>query len=427
MQLLKLLTRDPVVDRVPDSGPASLGSTPAHGRPHVVLALLSAGAAAIHFAFAPEHLAGDRGEGAFFLVVGWLQLLWALAAVARPSRRLLLLGLFNAGVAAVWVVSRTTGLPGEAAEGVALPDALATAFAVLICLGVLVVVGLPWRSSSADRLRSAAVIPVVLGALIVAGTGTALTPRFTAGHDHPGTEDTGTSGTSDGHDHASGATAEPVADHHGNVGVQNADQEAELQPDQPLDPATRVQLAEQLTAARAAAMRYPTLADATAAGMFPAGGFTPGAGAHYLSPGGAAASFLPGGSFDAANPATWIYDGTSPTSLVVGLMWISSEKEAPEGFAGPNDHWHRHFNTCIRSGSNGIAGIEVPFAADQDVTREMCEGVNGSFMETTVWMVHAWVVPSWESPNGVFSHDNPNLVCADGTTRTDAAGFCQGT
>jgi hypothetical protein len=42
-------------------------------------------------------------------------------------------------------------------------------------------------------------------------------------------------------------------------------------------------------------------------------------------------------------------------------------------------------------------------------------------------MVHAWVVPSWESPNGVFSHDNPNLVCADGTTRTDSAGFCQGT
>jgi len=108
-------------------------------------------------------------------------------------------------------------------------------------------------------------------------------------------------------------------------------------------------------------------------------------------------------------------------------MWISSEEEAPEGFAGPNDHWHRHLNTCIRSGSNGIAGIEVPFPADQDVTREMCEGVNGTFMESTVWMVHAWVVPSWESPNGVFSHDNPNLVCADGTTETDAAGFCQGT
>ena len=69
----------------------------------------------------------------------------------------------------------------------------------------------------------------------------------------------------------------------------------------------------------------------------------------------------------------------------------------------------------------------MPFPADQDVTREMCEGVNGTFMESTVWMVHAWVVPSWESPNGVFSHDNPNLVCADGTTETDAAGFCQGT
>jgi hypothetical protein len=42
-------------------------------------------------------------------------------------------------------------------------------------------------------------------------------------------------------------------------------------------------------------------------------------------------------------------------------------------------------------------------------------------------MVHAWVVPSWESPAGVFSHENPNLRCADGTFDTDAVGKCQGT
>jgi hypothetical protein len=422
---VQLLNRDPVVGEESDPGHPTSPTLTGPGPSHLVLALLSAGAAAIHFAFAPDHLDEDGIQGAFFLVVGWLQLLWAFVVIARPSPRLLLLGLLNGVVAAVWVVSRTSGLPGEAAETVALPDALATAFEVLICVGVVVAVSSRRPSRSAIRLRSTLVLPLVLGVLVVGGTGTALTPRFAAGHEHDPGEDT--SEASGGHAHASGAVAEPAADHHGNVGVQNADQEAELQPDQPLDPATRSQLADQLTVARAAAMRYPTLADATAAGMFPAGEFTPGAGAHYLSPGGAAASFLPGGTFDAANPATWIYDGMSPTSRVVGLMWISSEEEAPEGFAGPNDHWHRHFNTCIRSGTNGIAGIEVPFAADQDVTREMCEGVNGTFMESTVWMVHAWVVPSWESPNGVFSHDNPNLVCADGTTRTDPAGFCQGT
>ena len=103
-------------------------------------------------------------------------------------------------------------------------------------------------------------------------------------------------------------------------------------------------------------------------------------------------------------------------------MYISPTE--PEGFAGPNDHWHRHTNTCVRFGP---AGIEVPFAADSDVTRAMCDAEGGNFMERTTWMVHAWVVPGWESPRGVFSHDNPNLHCADGTDEIDKAGFCEGT
>jgi hypothetical protein len=47
-------------------------------------------------------------------------------------------------------------------------------------------------------------------------------------------------------------------------------------------------------------------------------------------------------------------------------------------------------------------------------------------MAVTGWMVHAWVVPGWESPRGVFSHENPDLRCADGTFRTDSIGRCQG-
>ncbi len=97
---------------------------------------------------------------------------------------------------------------------------------------------------------------------------------------------------------------------------------------------------------------------------------------------------------------------------------------APEGFAGPNDHWHRHTGICIRYTPNGI---EVPLPADANVTRTQCQDVHGSFMGLTGWMVHAWVVPGWESPQGVFSHSNANVRCADGTFNTDKAGFCQGT
>jgi hypothetical protein len=97
--------------------------------------------------------------------------------------------------------------------------------------------------------------------------------------------------------------------------------------------------------------------------------------------------------------------------------------EAPEGFAGPNDHWHRHSNVCLKGGPGSL---DVPFPADADVTKAMCDDVGGSLMKITGWMAHAWVVPSWESPQGLFSHDNLNVRCADGTYETDKAGFCQG-
>jgi hypothetical protein len=129
------------------------------------------------------------------------------------------------------------------------------------------------------------------------------------------------------------------------------------------------------------------------------------------------------GAFQADRPMSLIYDGTSPTSQVVGLMYYGMGEQAPEGFAGPNDHWHRHSNVCLKYGN----GLEVPFPADADVTAAQCRSVGGDLQKITGWMVHAWVVPSWESPQGVFSHDNSNVRCADNTYDTDKSGFCQGT
>ena len=118
-----------------------------------------------------------------------------------------------------------------------------------------------------------------------------------------------------------------------------------------------------------------------------------------------------------------IYDGTSPDSKIVGLMYYSVTP-SPAGFAGPNDHWHRHSNVvCIRNGPNGI---EVPFPADADVTASSAAAAGGRLMPVTGWMVHAWVVPGWESPLGVFSHDNPNLRCADGTYDTEQGRLLPG-
>jgi hypothetical protein len=195
-------------------------------------------------------------------------------------------------------------------------------------------------------------------------------------------------------------------------------------PDQPMDVTTREKLAAQLTLARQVALQYPTAADAQRAGMYLAGGFAPGSGAHYVWTTGALKGIQPNGEADPRYPGSFIYDGTSPTSRIVGLMYLSLAASAPQGFAGPNDHWHRHFNLCI---SYAPGTIKVPFPADADVTNAQCSAVHGVFMKQSVWMLHTWVVPGWESPDGVFSHANRDLRCADGTYDADAQGFCQGT
>jgi hypothetical protein len=220
---------------------------------------------------------------------------------------------------------------------------------------------------------------------------------------------------------ASSADSGPTALNGQHVhGVKAGDIAAESQPDQPLDPATRDQLAAQLSASREVAMRYPTTADALAAGYKLAGGFAPGSGAHYVAV--SAAGLGGAGPVDPERVNSLIYEGTNPTSKIVGLMYYSIGA-APEGFAGPNDHWHRHSNVCVNFTATGI---DVPFPADADITAAQCTKAGGSLMETTGYMVHAWVVPGWESPLGVFSHDNPNVRCGDGTYQTDKAGFCQG-
>jgi hypothetical protein len=187
---------------------------------------------------------------------------------------------------------------------------------------------------------------------------------------------------------------------------------------QVVDAETRAQLAAELVVARDATAGLTTVADALAAGFVPAGSFTDGAGAHFMN------SAYMVGEFDAARPNALIADGDSPDSRIVGAMYTSIGTAAPpEGFAGPYDEWHQHQNVCfIQRGDV----IEVPFPADRDITQQMCDDVAGEFMETTVWMVHAWVVPGWESPQGVFSHDHAQLQCRPGS-EVDERGFCPGT
>src|SRR5215469_9253234 len=100
------------------STPAVAGEEPPAGlataRPCLLggLAALSAGAAAIHFAVVFEHFAEYTLYGVFFLVISWAQAIWPAVLLWRPSRPWLWLGIAgNAIVIAVYVASRTVGLP----------------------------------------------------------------------------------------------------------------------------------------------------------------------------------------------------------------------------------------------------------------------------------------------------------------------------
>ncbi|HET9729548.1 MAG TPA: hypothetical protein VFR41_09025 [Acidimicrobiia bacterium] len=202
----------------------------------------------------------------------------------------------------------------------------------------------------------------------------------------------------------------------------NADEAAEQVPDQPLTAKQQKALDQELAAARKAASRFPTVAAALKGGLVQAGLFTPGAGAHFISV--AASMNGASGAVNPSQPEAWIYDGVSPHSKIVGLMYASFAMQPPSGFAGPNDHWHRHTNLCVTFAKGKIG---IPFPPDGNVTPDQCKAKHGMFLHRTFWMVHAWVVPGWKSPQGVFSHANIDLHCGDGTDNVDAVGFCKGT
>jgi len=135
-------------------------------------ALLSAGAAAIHFVVIDMHLMEWWGFAGFFVATGVAQLGWALAAMWRPTRALFWIGAFGNGLIVVtWVVSRTVGMPFGPdpwkPEVIGFADVIATAFEVgLVGLCVALAVGRP-TSGEAERPRPARTCAVVLATIVL--------------------------------------------------------------------------------------------------------------------------------------------------------------------------------------------------------------------------------------------------------------------
>ncbi len=85
---------------------------------------------------------------------------------------------------------------------------------------------------------------------------------------------------------------------------------------------------------------------------------------------------------------------------VGSAFYLPLDADHPDGFAGPIDNWHIHFNSCGGSETSGTA----------PVTREACEADGGTFFAVDPqWMIHAYAVPDYDNQSGVFSMWNPTV------------------
>jgi hypothetical protein len=206
------------------------------------------------------------------------------------------------------------------------------------------------------------------------------------------------------------------AGHHGTDANEASELERPTNVD--FDGPERERLAAQLVEARAVALRYPTVADAVAAGYELTTPYAPGTGAHY---GKDADTQPPGQPLDVSLPQSYLYDGTEPGSKLVGLMYVQlGGDEAPEGFAGPLDGWSPTRGQCLVPGTT-----DPVFPTKSSVTEEECNDADGTYLDVTAWIQHVWVVPGWEAPGGVFAPYNDDIVCADGSTETGPTDGCE--
>ena len=137
------------------------------------LIALSGGAGTIHLAVAAEHYREFAVYGLFFISLGIAQIAWsAFIAIRGLSRPLLLIAAVgNAGIAALWIVSRTSGVPIGPEPWV--PESVGFAGIVATVFEVMLVSSAAWRMAGRPRTprrwaRLAWGSPVAVSALTIA-------------------------------------------------------------------------------------------------------------------------------------------------------------------------------------------------------------------------------------------------------------------
>ena len=221
----------------------------------------------------------------------------------------------------------------------------------------------------------------------------ATTPGSTTGGDHthtPPPDGSGSTTPTTGHQHTTpppdGGTTTPTTSGHDHEPPPSGPvQLADLPPD----------IRAQVTSVRDWAMQYPTAQSASAAGYQQITVFFHGLAAHYLN------FSLLDSTFDPAHPEVLLY---GEQGQLVGVNYIVySGASPPAGFPGDLDGWHEHPVLC-RSTSSGL------IIAAEETTAAECAAMGGvQFSFAGYYLLHVWCIPGWESPEGIFSHENSRV------------------
>jgi len=335
--------------------------------------------------------------------------LWAILAIARPSRLLLAAGvILNVGVIAVYVVTRTVGDvigPGaHAPEQAGFGDLLCTA------LEAVVAAGCAWlliaRTDHQVGRRRLFIAPAAVGAV----TASLLSVALVAG----GPEMVMTMSASASTSTAMGAapsielaTTTPAGD------ITMPD--TSMQMAEGMKMASSVPCVAAPTAAqqRAAvtlvdtswqdARKYQSLAAARAAGYVP---ITP-AGrpvVHYMNKAAYLATLLGGPVLDLTEPQSLVYANTPKGAVLVAAMYITSPGGSTPQPGGCLTQWHVHTNLCV-SRSLGVVGVVSPGSST-------CPA--GSRNRVTPPMMHIWFVPIPGGPTAIDAPDQQVVQAAEG-------------
>ena len=378
------------------------------------LAVISVATAVIHFAVAGAHFQEYWIYGVFMLVVAWLQLLWAIAAVVRPSRLLWYGGtILNVGVVAVYIVTRTAG--DVIGPGAGSPEPAGFGDVLCTVLEAVVIAGCTWLlATRTDHqvgrwqlfmapVAAGAVVATLLSAALVAG-GPEMVMSASASTGSPASTGAGMGSMSS----IRLATATPAGD------ITMPDTNMQMAAGMRMassTPCVATPTAAQQHAAVSLvdtswqdAKKYQSLAAAKAAGYVP---ITPPGRpvVHYLNKSAYRATVQGGPVLNLTEPQSLVYANTPGGAVLVAAMYITSPGGSTPQPGGCLTQWHVHTNLCL-SRSLGVTGV-----TRSGNSAATCPA--GSQNRVTPPMMHVWFVPIPGGPTAIDASNQQVVRAAE--------------